>query len=142
MSTAAPIEVVAAAIVRDGTVLAARRAPGHRLAGGWEFPGGKVEPGEGPAEALVRECHEELDVRIRVGAPLDVATGSGIRLALYAAELVAGEPRAIEDHDALRWLAAEDLDSVEWLPIDLALLPAVATLLRRAEPPGRVVTNP
>jgi 8-oxo-dGTP diphosphatase len=125
------VRVVGAAIVRDATVLAARRKPPHRLAGGWEFPGGKVEPGEGDATALARECVEELGVDVVVGAPLAAAAGDGLELLLYAARLVRGEPAPLIDHDELRWLTAEQLDAVDWLPIDRELLPAVRDLLTR-----------
>ena len=123
-------EVVAAALISDGRVLGARRSAPHRLAGGWEFPGGKLEPGEDAVTALIRECAEELGVEIAVGAQLDVATGDGIRLVLHAATIVIGEPRPLEDHDELRWLDETELDTVAWLPIDRVLLPAVATTLR------------
>ena len=124
------VRVVAAAIVRDGTVLAARRAAPLRLAGGWEFPGGKVEAGEDDATALVRECAEELAVTVRVGAWLAAAPGDGIDLVLYAATLAGGEPVAGADHDELRWLDAASLGDVAWLRADADLLPAVRPLLR------------
>lgn len=124
------IEVVAAALIRDGRVLAARRSAPHRLAGGWEFPGGKLEPGEDAASALARECVEELGVEIAVGGRLDVATGDGIRLVLHVASITDGDPRPLEDHDELRWLEADELDGVAWLPVDRALLPAVTAVLR------------
>jgi 8-oxo-dGTP diphosphatase len=124
------IEVVAVALVRDGLVLAARRVRPAGLAGGWEFPGGKVEPGEDGAAAVVRECREELGVDVRVGAFLAAAEDEVIRLALYAAVLARGEPQLHDDHDELRWLGRADLDSVGWLPIDRQLLPSVELLLR------------
>lgn len=123
------VRVVAAAIVRDGLLLAARRRPPHRLAGGWEFPGGKVEDGEDDVAALTRECREELAVAIAVGARLGAADEGELRIVLYAAELIAGEPVAGVDHDALRWLEAAELDSVDWLPVDRALLPAARALV-------------
>lgn len=123
------VRVVGAAIVRDGAVLAARRKPPHRLAGGWEFPGGKVEPGEPDAAAVVRECREELGVDVAAGARLGAADGDGISLVLYAATLVHGAPSPLVDHDELRWLTAAQLDDVPWLPIDQDLLPAVRALL-------------
>lgn len=132
------IAVVAAALVRDGRVLAARRSAPHRLAGGWEFPGGKLEPGEDAVTALVRECREELGVTVTVGAELATATGDGIELALHAATLTGGTPRPLEDHDELRWLDVDSLHDVEWLPVDLALLPAVAAHLRDGNRPGRL----
>jgi 8-oxo-dGTP diphosphatase len=118
--------VVGAAIVRDGRTLAARRrAPSH-LAGGWEFPGGKVESGEPDGAALVRECREELGVEILVGELLGRAQlAPGVELRLYLAKLIRGEPRALEDHDALRWLTAAELNDVPWLPGDRPVLPAL-----------------
>ena len=130
MSTAATIEVVAAAIVRGYTVLAARRRAPARLAGGWEFPGGKIDPGEDGPGALVRECREELGVDIRVGQRLAATTGNGIRIVLFAATLAAGEPAPLEDHDELRWLTADELTAVPWLPLDVDLLPAASRYLR------------
>jgi mutator protein MutT len=123
------VAVVGAAIVRDGRVLAARRAGPSRLAGGWEFPGGKVEPGEDEPAALIRECVEELGVLIAVGDRLAEVTDGPIRLALYAATLVEGTPQPLHDHDELRWLTAPDLSSVGWLPIDAALVAVVAERL-------------
>jgi len=120
------IQVVGAALVRDGRVLAARRVQPSELAGGWEFPGGKVEPDESPQAALVRECLEELGVTIAVGDRLGEASDGSIRLTLYAATLIDGEPQPLEDHDELRWLSADVLHDVPWLPIDLALLPLVS----------------
>lgn len=123
------IQVVGAALVRDGRVLAARRARPSKLAGGWEFPGGKVEPDESPPAALVRECREELAVTIEVGDRLGEASDESFQLTVYAAMLTDGEPQPLQDHDELRWLAADELHDVAWLPIDAALLPVVADLL-------------
>lgn len=123
------VRVVAAAVLRDGLLLAARRRPPHRLAGGWEFPGGKVEADETEAAALAREITEELHVPISVADRLGEAADGRIRLVLFAATLVEGQPRAGADHDALRWLAAEDLDALEWLPIDRALVDLVRKAL-------------
>ncbi|MGN6605860.1 MAG: (deoxy)nucleoside triphosphate pyrophosphohydrolase [Jatrophihabitans sp.] len=123
------IAVVAAAIVRDGRVLAARRSRPEAVAGGWEFPGGKVEPGETEAEALVREIDEELGVRVIVERRLAEASDASITLALHTAHLPSGEPVAGADHDELRWLGYDELESVEWLPIDRALLAPVRRLL-------------
>ena len=104
-----PVQVVGAAIVREGRVLAARRSRPSALAGGWEFPGGKVEDGESEADALARECLEELGIAIRVGVRLDAAVDGDVRLVLFAAEIDAGEPQPLEDHDVLRWLSAGEL---------------------------------
>ena len=121
--------VVAAAILRDEQVFAARRVRPERLAGGWEFPGGKVEPNEDERTALVRECAEELSVDIDVGEQLGTAEDEDLSLVLYAASLARGEPVAGADHDAICWLTAAELDIVNWLPIDRELLPAVQALL-------------
>jgi 8-oxo-dGTP diphosphatase len=119
------LEVVAAAIVRDGRVLAARR----RHDGRWEFPGGKVEEGETPAHALRRECREELAVDVRVGAQLGAARSEDIVLRLFTCDLDGAAPTGSADHDRLRWLSARELESVDWLPADRVLLAAVAALL-------------
>ena len=123
--------VVGAAIIRDGRLLAAQRAEPAELAGGWEFPGGKVDPGETDEDALVRECHEELGVKVALGEriggdwPLSL---SGV-LRVWTAELVEGEPQALE-HLALRWLAPEELYDVEWLPGDLPLVKDISPFLQ------------
>ena len=114
--------VVGAAILRAGRVLAARRAVPSDLAGQWEFPGGKVEPGESEVDGLMRECREELGVEIDVGELLGCAESSGFALRVYLATLIAGEPRPLADHDELRWLAAVQLDDVAWLPADRPLI--------------------
>jgi 8-oxo-dGTP diphosphatase len=124
------IRVVAAAIVRDGAVLAARRSRPPALAGGWEFPGGKVEADETDVAALRRECREELGVDIAVGPLLGEASDGRIVLQLHVATLLHGEPCAGIDHDELRWLPDEHLDTVEWLAIDRELLPFVRPELR------------
>lgn len=118
--------VVAAAIVLDGRVLAARRV---RPAGGWEFPGGKVEPDESPAAAIERECREELGVSVRALSQLATADDGCIELILWHVLLLAGTPAALQDHDELRWLTSAELADVDWLPIDRELLGAVGALL-------------
>ncbi len=116
--------VVGAAVVRDGRVLAARRTSPAALAGGWELPGGKVEPGEPPEAALVREVAEELGCEVAVVAWLDpvVAIGEHHELRVAVVRLVAGEPVPTE-HDLVRWLGPHELDDVPWLAPDLPFLP-------------------
>jgi 8-oxo-dGTP diphosphatase len=125
--------VVAAAIVRDGRVLAACRADPPELAGQWELPGGKVDPGETDGQALVRECAEELGVTVLVGERLgpELVTAGGRPLRAYRCTLVAGEPAPLE-HRALRWLTAGELGEVTWLPVDLALLDDLRAALTAA----------
>ena len=127
-----PRLIVGAAIVVDGRVLACERAEPPEMAGGWEFPGGKAEPGESDADALVRECEEELGVLIevgeQVGADVPLAGGASL-LRVYLARLVGdARPRPIE-HSALRWLAAGELDDVPWLPADAPIVAALQPLL-------------
>jgi 8-oxo-dGTP diphosphatase len=122
--------VVGAAVVRHGRVLATRRTHPEQAAGRWEFPGGKVEPGESPQDAVVREVREELGCDVTVtgmlqGAQL-VKPGYTLRVAL--AELAAGEP-VPHEHDAMRWLAPEDLDDVDWLEPDLPFLAELREIL-------------
>jgi 8-oxo-dGTP diphosphatase len=126
--------IVGAAIVADGLVLGCERAHPPEAAGRWEFPGGKVEPGEDEVEALVRECEEELGVVVavgdRVGDDVPLAHG-GALLRVWLARVVSGEPRALE-HASLRWFTAGDLDSVPWLPADAPIVRALARLLPAA----------
>lgn len=122
--------VVGAAVVRDGRVLAARRVRPAALAGRWELPGGKVEPGEDGATALARELREELSLTVRVGTVIGrTPLGDGRELVVHACT-TPDEPRLGPDHDALRWLTPAELPGVDWLDADRVLLPAVAALLR------------
>ena len=115
--------VVGAAIVRDGRVLAARRTFPAEAAGRWELPGGKVEPGETPADALVREVAEELGCAIELTRwlPGEVAIGERHVLTVAVARLLDGEPDPRE-HDEVRWLAADELAQVDWLEPDRPFL--------------------
>ena len=123
--------VVGAAVIHRGRVLAARRSAPADVAGGWEFPGGKVDPGETDEDALVRECREELGIEIGVRQLLGAEVlRPGVELRVYCAELLFGDPEALQDHDDVRWLYRHELDSVAWLPADLAFLPGVAALIR------------
>jgi 8-oxo-dGTP diphosphatase len=119
--------VVAAVIERDGLFLAARRTEPPALAGRWEFPGGKTEPGEDDATALRRECREELGVLIEVGAPVGPVyrvPGGRLLVRTYRAVLLEGEPAPIESHDELRWLAvgSPEVRELPWLEGDYVIL--------------------
>jgi 8-oxo-dGTP diphosphatase len=123
--------VIVDSLAQPRRVLAARRAKSNALRGRWEFPGGKVEPGETLEAALIREVQEELDVTLMLGEEL-MPTGNTWRLIsdivalrLFWAEIFVGTPAPGEDHDEVRWLDAADLSSVNWLDADRAALPAV-----------------
>jgi 8-oxo-dGTP diphosphatase len=122
--------VVGAAVVRDGRVLATRRAHPAEAAGLWEFPGGKVEPAEDPGSALVREIREELGCVVAVTGRLagEQPVKDGYRLRVLLAELTSGEP-VPHEHEALRWLGPEDLDTVPWLAPDRPFLAELREIL-------------
>lgn len=128
--------VVGVALVRAGRLLAAQRAGPPALAGRWELPGGKVEPGETEPDALARECQEELGVDVVPGARIGPDTptvGRRMTLRVYGGSLrdPAAEPVPLE-HCALRWLAAEELGDLDWLAADRPLLPHLAAHLAAA----------
>jgi 8-oxo-dGTP diphosphatase len=131
------VQVVGAAVVREGRVLAARRVAPVALAGLWEFPGGKVEPGESDVEALQREIAEELGVEVVVGARVgpDLLLGDTAVMRVYLARLVDGDPQLTE-HDAFRWLGADELDDVPWIPADAPVLGPLADQLRGMSRPA------
>jgi 8-oxo-dGTP diphosphatase len=134
-----PAPVVGAAIVDDltrpTTLLSGRRTEPAELAGGWELPGGKVEPGERPQEALRREIREELGVEIELGAQVEGPLAGGWPLGdryvmqVWLARVTVGAPRPLQDHDRLRVLTAAQLYAVSWLPADLPIIAAVAALM-------------
>lgn len=114
------IEVVAAIITKDGKYFATQRGYGD-FAGGWEFPGGKIEPGETPQEALVREIKEELDADIVVGELVETVEYDYPKFHLtmhcFLCELIS-ESLVLREHEAAKWLTAAELDTVDWLPAD------------------------
>ncbi|MCR1163327.1 (deoxy)nucleoside triphosphate pyrophosphohydrolase [Paenarthrobacter sp. UW852] len=132
------INVVGAAVVDSleapTRLLAARRTAPPQFAGMWEFPGGKVETGETAEAALHRELAEELGVEVRLGQELESGNSAGWTLnerasmRVWFAELTAGEPRPLEDHDELRWMSLDGLDDVlglAWIPADLPIVEAL-----------------
>lgn len=131
-----PIVVVAAALVDDVAaprrLLSARRRNPEQLAGRWEFPGGKVDPGETPVEALHRELREELGIAAVLGREVVGPDDGAWRLShrytmrLWLAQVVAGEPAPLVEHDELRWLEPGDWLSVPWLDADVRIVEALA----------------
>jgi 8-oxo-dGTP diphosphatase len=130
-STDSPV-VVATAVRRDGRLLIAQRTRPPALAGRWELPGGRVEPGESEPAAVRRECREELGVSVlvhgRVGTDLPMPAGL---LRVHLAELAPGapEPRPLE-HAALRWVGPDELTEIDWVDVDRAVLDDLRTQLR------------
>lgn len=122
--------VVAGALIRDATLLVAQRNRPPELAGRWELPGGKVAPGETEPDALVRELSEELGVDVAVVERLgeDITVNAATTLRAYRVRLLGGEPRA-HDHQALRWVTADELPDVDWVPADRAWLADLARAL-------------
>lgn len=120
------IQVVAGVASQGDTVLACRRAPGRASGGLWEFPGGKVEPGEQPQDALTRELREELDADVAVGVLLDrsaVVVGElVIDLACYEVTFHGAPPTHSTDHDDLRWVTREQLGELDWATPDLPMV--------------------
>ena len=150
----APARLVVGAALVDSLswprlLLAARRSAPPALAGRWEFPGGKVDRGETPEQALRRELDEELGVQVLLGAEVVAGVGvddpdhgrvwplgAGFVLRLWLAQMVEpsapGLPEPREDHDALRWLGAQELGSVPWLAADAEAVLAVSRRMLRA----------
>jgi 8-oxo-dGTP diphosphatase len=124
-------DVVGVAILEEGRVLAARRSHPPALAGSWELPGGKVEPGEPLEAAAVREIREELDCSVEVTEALGGSSpiGHDLTLKVVLARLTDGDP-VPREHDAVRWLRADELDEVTWAAADVPFLDPVRGRLR------------
>ena len=118
------IKLVAAIILHDNLIFATQRGYGD-FKGGWEFPGGKVEPGESPQEALRREIREELAMEIEVGELFETVEYDyptfHLSMDCFLCKIKSGKPVLLE-HAAAKWLAPEELSSVAWLPADLGLI--------------------
>ena len=137
-----PRPVVGAAVLDrlDGPMrmLVGRRSSPPALAGLWEFPGGKVEPGEEPRAALVREVREELGVEIRLDRevaaedPHGWLLANGARMRVFTAVIEHGQARPLQDHDLLQWrdLDREELQRLDWIPADRPIVDALVDLLR------------
>lgn len=116
------IDVVGAVIVRDGLILCAQRGSHGALGGFWEFPGGKIEPGESPQGALEREIAEELECRVHVSNLITTTPHeydfAVVNLTTFYCELIDGDPK-LSEHQAVRWLAPSELHLLDWAPADI-----------------------
>ena len=132
-NTQKKIEVVAAIIRDGGRIFATQRGYGE-FKDGWEFPGGKIEPGETPQQALVREIREELDTEIEVGELLQTVEydypAFHLTMHCFWCTVRKGE-LVLKEHEAAKWLTGETLDSVEWLPADRGLIGKIQLGLKR-----------
>lgn len=118
------IEVAAAIITHSGRIFATQRGYGE-FKDGWEFPGGKMEPGETPQQALVREIQEELDTEIEVGELVETVEydypGFHLTMHCFLCTIRSGD-LVLKEHEAARWLTREELDDVDWLPADVKVV--------------------
>lgn len=125
------IEVAAAVIIKDGKVFATQRGYGE-WQGWWEFPGGKIEAGESPEAALVREIREELDAEIEVGGLLETVEWDYPKFHLtmhcFVCSLVS-ESMHLNEHEAAAWLTRETIHSVKWLPADEGLVGKIGKVI-------------
>ena len=125
------IEVVAAIIVKDGKILATQRGYGE-YKDGWEFPGGKVQQGETAEEAIVREIEEELRVTIHPDKFVTTVDydypNFHITMHCFLSSITQGEIELVE-HEAMKWLTRDELDTVDWLPADIEVVEALKKLL-------------
>lgn len=125
------INVVAAAIEKDGLIFCAQRPEGKSLAGFWEFPGGKLEEGETPEEALIREIKEEFDSEIEITSYLNEASYEYdfgiVTMKTYLSKLISGDLELLEHQDS-KWLPVDRLKELNWAPVDI---PAVECLQKK-----------
>ena len=125
------IKVVAAIIIKNEKVFATQRGYGD-FKGGWEFPGGKIDAGETPEEALIREIKEELDTEVEVIELLDTVEydypNFHLSMDCFICNIKSGD-LVLKEHEAAQWLTKETLDSVNWLPADLGLIDKIREYL-------------
>ena len=131
------LHVVAAIIIQDNKVFATQRGYGKHK-DKWEFPGGKIEPGESPDAALIREIKEELDAEITVSSLLTTVEHDypdfHLSMDCFVAELKDGSTLKLKEHEAARWLSRDELDSVDWLPADVEVAKVLRSIIIDIQP--------
>lgn len=126
------VRVVAAIIIENDKVFATQRGYGE-FRDGWEFPGGKIEPGETPEEAIVREIKEELDTEVEVIELLDTVEydypNFHLSMGCFICKIKSGD-LVLKEHEAAKWLTKDTLGSLEWLPADMGLVGEIEKYLK------------
>ena len=126
------VRVVAAIIIENGKVFATQRGYGE-FKDGWEFPGGKIDPGETPEEAIVREIKEELDTEVEVIELLDTVEydypNFHLSMGCFICKIKSGD-LVLKEHEAAKWLTKDTLGSLEWLPADMGLVGEIEKYLK------------
>lgn len=133
MKTIRVVAAIIKALNENGeTIIFATQRGYGDLKGGWEFPGGKIEEGETPQEALVREIKEELETEISVGELIDTIEYDyptfHLSMDCFWAEIVSGD-LVLKEHEAAKWLMKDELESVEWLPADITLIDKIKAVI-------------
>ncbi|MDY4743484.1 MAG: (deoxy)nucleoside triphosphate pyrophosphohydrolase [Lachnospira sp.] len=133
MKTIRVVAAIIKALNENGeTIIFATQRGYGDLKGGWEFPGGKIEEGETPQEALVREIKEELESEISVGELIDTIEYDyptfHLSMDCFWAEIVSGD-LVLKEHEAAKWLMKDELESVEWLPADITLIDKIKAVI-------------
>ena len=123
------IHVVGAVIIKNEKILCAQRGPDKSLPYKWEFPGGKIESGETPQEALKREIHEEMHCKIEIGEKVEHTVYEYdfgiVHLTTYICKLIEGEP-VLTEHEEIKWLAPKELEMLDWAPADIPAIERLA----------------
>lgn len=125
------IHVVGAVIIEDEKILCAQRGTMKALPLKWEFPGGKIEAGESPQEALQREINEEMRCKIEIGEQIEQTTYEYdfgiVHLTTFYCKLIEGKP-VLTEHVAIKWLSPKDLHSLDWAPADIPAIEKLSKL--------------